>query len=229
MNYPKHLLIIILGITVFLLSCGSKSPSPSTSNTGKPSAISGTKSADPAGKETDSESEPYSDILEKDIFTPPDMRSSMKTPMPVVENIIEPQKLTITGIVFDGTQYLVSVENFETGESNYLKVNDQLIDYSITTIDFDKVIAKKKKDSKTYQVGDQIPIPGTGTQRVKESVISEDTTHRILTVSQSENPERTDLDNPNINTETASGLPPAGDSLEERLRKRRQQQEEELK
>jgi hypothetical protein len=216
MNYPKHVLIIILSITVFLFSCGSKSTSQSTSKTGKSSAISQSNSADSTGKETDSESEPYAGILEKDIFTPPDMRSSMKAPPTIVENIIEPQKLTITGIVFDGMQYLVSVENLETNESNYLKVNDQLIDYSIVTIDFDRVLAKKKKDIKTYQVGDQIPIPGTGTQRVKEAAIAiaEDTT---------------ELDNPNIKTETGTPLPPAGDSMEERLRKRRQQQEEELK
>jgi hypothetical protein len=213
MNYPKYILIILLSFTISLLSCGNKSTSLSSSKTGKPAAISQSKSTDLVGKETDSGSEPYADILEKDIFTPPDMRSSMKA-APVVENIIEPQKLTLTGIVFDGTQFLVSVENLETNESNYLKVNDQLIDYSIVTIDFDKVTAKKKKEIKIYQVGDQIPIPGTGTQRVKVAAISEDTT---------------ELDNTNIKTETGTPLPSSGDSLEERLRKRRQQQEEELK
>lgn len=216
MKYNRYFLLITFSITIILFSCGNKS-SPSNSGLRENNTIpakTGTKVADPIGKDTGSEAEPYADILDKDIFTPPDMRSSMKTPMTVEERIIEPQKLTITGIVFDGTQYLVSVENLETNESNYLKVNDQLIDYSIVTIDFDKVTTKKKKEIKTYQVGDQIPIPGTGTQRIKESAISEDTT---------------DLDNTNIKSETVAPLPPGGDSIEERLRKRRQQQEEELK
>lgn len=196
-----------------LFSCNSKS-NISTASKGKVTLGTNTVTTDPTSEQTDTKLEPYSDIVEKDIFTPPDMRSSMQPSIPVVEPIIEPQKLSITGIVFDGSQYLVSVENLETNESNYLKINDQLLDYSIITIDFDKVTVKKKKETKIFQVGDQIPIPGTGTQRTRESVISED---------------MTDSDTTNIKTATESPSLPSGDSLEERLRKRRQQQEEELK
>jgi hypothetical protein len=214
MNYNRYWLAIILSLTIIFLGCGSNSNIPATAKNVKVSATTQINSADPVKGEPDTIVEPYADIVEKDIFTPPDMRSSMKAPILVEERIIEPQKLTITGIVFDGNQFLVSVENLETNESHYLKINDPLLDYSIVTIDFEKVTAKKKKELKILQVGDQIPIPGTGTQRLKESAISEDIS---------------DSDTTNIKTETGTSLPPAGDSFEERLRKRRQQQEEELK
>lgn len=213
MNYNKYILCIILSITFALLSCGSKSNNPTTAK-GKVGIETKTNSTDTTGEPADTKLEPYSDIVEKDIFTPPDMRSSMQASMPVTEPVVEPQKLSITGIVFDGTQYLVSVENLETNESNYLKTNDQLLDYSIVTIDFDKVIAKKKKEIKTFQIGDQIPIPGTGSLSHKESAVSEDITDSDTTITKGE---------------TAIPLSSSGDSLEERLRKRRQQQEEELK
>lgn len=215
MNYNKFFLTILLGITLILFSCGNKSGTlPASKKSNPPKAESQSNSIDPGEKEVGNEFAPFADILEKDIFTPPDMRSSMKTPIPTEEKLAEPQKLTITGIVFDGSQYLVSVENLDIGESNYLKVNDQLVDYSIVTIDFDKVTARKKKVVKTYQVGDQIPIPGTEIQQLTKSAVSEDTT---------------DLEIPTIKTEIPTAAVGTGDSLEERLRKRRQQQEEELK
>ncbi|MCX7918039.1 MAG: hypothetical protein N3A72_00235 [bacterium] len=220
MNYKKYSLIILLGYTLFYFGCANKSTSATASDANKHLSRSTPSGTSVIPAEVKTEPDLMAEIIESDIFTPPDMRRSIQPAIPIIERVIEPEKLTITGIVYDGTQYLVLVENLNSGDANYLKVNDQLLDYSITTIDFDKVVLEKKNQTKTYYIGDQIPIPGTGTIRTEVP----------------EKGDTSDIENQTITptTETVSSgavtmpLPP-GDSLEERLRKRRLQQEEELK
>ncbi len=221
MNSKIYIILTVLTLQVFWIGCVQKSEKTLASS--KVSLHSKTQSNSNANPNSDTTG-PFGEILSNDIFTPPDMRKVIDTPpstTPEVEEKIEPQKLTITGIVFDGKQYLVSVENLETGDQHYLKPGDSIAKYPIMTIDFDTVKVQDKKKLLAYGIGDEIPLPGTRSQAsnvssvaVDSSVVAKDTT--------------IEKENDTLSTAPASA-PGAGDSMEEILRKRRLKEEEDLK
>ena len=214
--------VIYIGLIVLFISfigCTNKPNSVSASKKNTDSAVNKAASQDSSSTKSEGKDDPFAEILDKDVFTPPDMRAVMRTSpssSQQIEEKIEPQKITITGIVYDGEQYLVSIENSETGESSYLKAKDKLAQYPIVAIDFDKVEVKHSKKNNTYRVGDQIPLPGTRSASRVDNLLAEDTTLGTSTTGTGEN-------------ETTTALAPAKDSIEEMLRQRRLKQEEALK
>lgn len=209
---------LIFSLQLVWMGCAQKAnktiASNKTQNKSK-AALSNSSKDDSTG--------PYDEILGNDIFTPPDMRRIAEAPPPSADTtpeIIEPQKLTITGIVYDGIQYMVSVENQETGDIFFLKTGDSLAQYPIVTIDFDTVKVQDKKKLVAYGIGDQIPLPGTRSMASNVSPISEDSTLAKDTTGGKEN---------EILSATSATTPSSTDSMEEILRKRRLKEEEDLK
>jgi hypothetical protein len=221
MNSKIYVILTVLSLQILWMGCGQKSDKTLASS--KSSLHSKTLSNSKADSNSDTVG-PYDEILSNDIFMPPDMRHVPDVPPPsldTVPEIIEPQKLTITGIVFDGNQYLVSVENLETGDQHYLKPGDYIAKYPIVTIDFDTVKVQDKKKLLAYGVGDEIPLPGTRSLSSNVSTMAEDSTVQAKDTTGG-------TENGTISSASASA-PSSGDSLEETLRKRRQQEEEKLK
>jgi len=218
--------LLILSIGFLFYGCKGKTTSHSNGNgntvPNDKKLVSADTSLPIPGESTD----PVILISDKDIFTPPEMRPAHTAPNSIpVEEKIELQQLTITGLVFDGKQYLVSIENQETSETNYLKVNDSISGYRIVAIDFNQIQVRSAEKTRTYQVGDRLPLLGTRSSVGRSRSISNDTTELIESSGENNAGEAPPALSPAKDGSTSLTI----NSFEEILRQRRLKQEEELK
>lgn len=189
-------------------------------------------------------------IKEKDVFSPPEQRQAQLAAIEFKEESTPPpppvlQKLLITGTGFNGREALVSVENRETGDMKFLKVDKQLGAYRILNIaeGMLTVVLDTTRETRVLRVGDEVELPGTISSAsvpvaVKPAVsvssggISFTSNDNQFSRSSRRNRRVPNQPNTKNQTQITGSVPSTGganESLEERLRRRRQQQEEELK
>ena len=196
--------------------------------------------------------DPLTFIVENDIFTPPSQRVTVSVSTEESEPPPKPQELEITGIVNDGKQYLVSVENRDTREANFIRINETMGEYLVNVIRDNQVECTKNKEKILLAIGDRITLPGTVSSSASSTIAPVNVEeYRRMDQSQSSgnnnsnrfSRRRNSGNNStpvmaappastaptNIRTNTTAGSSASTLSIEEKLRRRRQQQEESLR
>ncbi len=189
------------------------------------------------GKKTilTTQSEDTTDFVEiissKNIFAIPSERNTKEIEFIEAPSVIlaPPQSLTITGIALDGKHYILSVENTETKERQFLVSGNEMGNYKVITILSDRIEARKtgQKEITIFKIGDQVELPGTSSQI-------------ITTADKKEVPVINKIEDPKLNSrrinkreqkeQAVSNVTVKSEAsdLETELRERRKKQEEEL-
>ncbi len=182
------------------------------------------------------QSEDTTDIVEmissKNIFAIPTERNVKEIEFTESASIIQspPQSLTITGIALDGGHYILSVENTETKERKFLIQGDEMGDYKVHSILYDRVEAIKtgQKDITLFSIGDQVELPGTASSLIITNNLSKEVPIVKSEVSPIPNSRRGNRRAQKSEIKQNEPVKNESSDMETELRERRKKQEEEL-